>query len=58
MSVMDADGNAVGITHTVRDSSGVVTEGLGFLYNNDMGTFDPRVGQRNWPCAEMWGWVG
>jgi len=44
VSVMDGEGSAVCITHTNRDASGVVTPGLGFLFNNDMGSFDPVPG--------------
>jgi gamma-glutamyltranspeptidase/glutathione hydrolase len=47
VSVADGDGNAVAITHTNRDSSGVVTAGLGFMFNNDMATYDPVPGRRN-----------
>jgi gamma-glutamyltranspeptidase/glutathione hydrolase len=47
VSVVDADGNAVGMTHTLGTSSGVVTPGLGFLYNNDMNAFDPAPGDPN-----------
>ncbi len=47
VSVVDTDGNAAAITHSVCDASGVVTNGLGFMYNNDMSSFDPRPGQRN-----------
>lgn len=47
VSVVDSDGNAAAITHSVCDASGVVSDGLGFMYNNDMSSFDPRPGQRN-----------
>jgi gamma-glutamyltranspeptidase/glutathione hydrolase len=47
VSVMDADGNAVGMTHTLGTSSGIVTPGLGFLYNNDVNAFDPLPGHPN-----------
>lgn len=47
VSVMDADGNAVSMTHTLGLGSGVVTEGLGFMYNNAMMLFDPNPGQPN-----------
>jgi gamma-glutamyltranspeptidase/glutathione hydrolase len=40
--VIDAQGNAVSLTHTLGSSSGVVTEGLGFGYNNYLNCFDPR----------------
>ena len=47
VSVMDEQGNAAAITHTVCDSSGVVTPGLGFMFNNDMQSFDPVPGHPN-----------
>ena len=47
VSVIDADGNVAGMTHTLGTSSGVVTPGLGFLYNNDMHAFDPVPGDPN-----------
>jgi gamma-glutamyltranspeptidase/glutathione hydrolase len=47
VSVVDEAGNAVGMTHTLGTSSGVVTPGLGFLYNNDMNAFDPAPGDPN-----------
>ncbi len=43
--VMDADGNCVSLTHSLGSSSGVVTDGLGFMYNNCMMVFDPRPGR-------------
>ena len=42
--VVDIDGNAVTMTHTLGQPSGVVTEGLGFMYNGAMAVFDPRPG--------------
>ena len=42
--VVDNFGNAVSMTHTLGAPSGVVTEGLGFMYNGAMGVFDPRPG--------------
>ncbi len=42
--VMDNAGNAVTMTHTLGQPSGVVTEGLGFMYNGAMAVFDPRPG--------------
>ena len=42
--VVDHDGNAVTMTHTLGQPSGVVTEGLGFMYNGAMAVFDPRPG--------------
>jgi len=47
LSVMDGEGNAVAVTHTNRDASGVVTPGLGFMFNNDMASYDPIPGRRN-----------
>lgn len=42
--VVDDLGNAVTMTHTLGQPSGVVTEGLGFMYNGAMAVFDPRPG--------------
>jgi gamma-glutamyltranspeptidase/glutathione hydrolase len=42
LNVIDRDGNAVCLTHTLGSGSGVVTPGLGFTYNNYMNCFDPR----------------
>src|SRR5262245_2364142 len=42
--VLDSDGNAVTMTHSLGMVSGVITKGLGFLYNGAMGVFDPRPG--------------
>lgn len=47
ISVVDSDGNAVSVTHTLGASSGVVTPGLGFTYNNYLNCFDPRPGRPN-----------
>jgi gamma-glutamyltranspeptidase/glutathione hydrolase len=43
--VLDEHGNAVTMTHTLGQPSGVVTEGLGFMYNGAMSVFDPRPGR-------------
>ncbi|MEO0679264.1 MAG: gamma-glutamyltransferase family protein [Pseudomonadota bacterium] len=43
--VADGLGNCVTMTHTLGASSGVVTPGLGFMYNNSMAVFDPRPGR-------------
>ncbi|MGB7302078.1 MAG: gamma-glutamyltransferase [Burkholderiaceae bacterium] len=40
--VADRQGNFVNMTHSLGSSSGVVSEGLGFMYNNCMMVFDPR----------------
>lgn len=45
ISVVDGQGNAVALTHSIGMPSGVVTEGLGFMYNGCMGVFDPRPGR-------------
>ncbi len=42
--VADSDGNIVNLTHSLGSSSGVITDGLGFMYNNCMMVFDPRPG--------------
>jgi gamma-glutamyltranspeptidase/glutathione hydrolase len=45
-SVVDAEGNAVVVTYTLEYGYGsrIVAEGLGFLYNNEMGDFNPWPG--------------
>lgn len=43
--VADDTGACVSLTHSLGSSSGVVTEGLGFMYNNCMAVFDPRPGR-------------
>jgi gamma-glutamyltranspeptidase / glutathione hydrolase len=45
--VVDGEGSAVSLTHTLGSSSGVVTEALGFGYNNYLNCFDPRPGRAN-----------
>ncbi len=45
VSVVDAEGNCVTMTHSLGMPSGVVTAGLGFMYNGCMGVFDPRPGR-------------
>jgi len=45
--VMDDEGNAVTLTHTLGSASGVVTPGLGFIYNNCMYQFNPLPGNPN-----------
>lgn len=42
--VADNAGNCVTMTHSLGSSGGVITEGLGFMYNNCMMVFDPRPG--------------
>ncbi|MBI3761439.1 MAG: gamma-glutamyltransferase, partial [Chloroflexi bacterium] len=41
LSVVDRDGNCVALTHSLGMSSGVITPGLGFMYNNSMVNFHP-----------------
>lgn len=45
ISVVDEHGNCVALTHSLGMPSGVVTRGLGFMYNGCMAVFDPRSGQ-------------
>jgi gamma-glutamyltranspeptidase / glutathione hydrolase len=45
VSVVDAEGNCVTMTHSLGMPSGVITPGLGFMYNGCMGVFDPRPGR-------------
>jgi gamma-glutamyltranspeptidase/glutathione hydrolase len=45
--VVDDQGIAVSLTHTLGSASGVVTPGLGFGYNDYMNCFDPRPGRPN-----------
>ncbi len=45
VSVIDRDGNAVSMTHSLGMPSGVITPGLGFMYNGCMAVFDPRQGR-------------
>ncbi len=40
----DAEGNVVSLTHSLGTPSGVITDGLGFMYNGAMSVFDPRPG--------------
>jgi gamma-glutamyltranspeptidase/glutathione hydrolase len=45
VSVIDRDGSCVTMTHSLGMPSGVITPGLGFMYNGCMGVFDPRPGR-------------
>jgi len=45
ISVVDRMGNAVSMTHSLGMMSGVITDGLGFMYNGCMAVFDPRPGR-------------
>ena len=47
VSVADEQGSMVSLTHTLGWASGVVTKGLGFIYNNGMNLADPRPGHPN-----------
>jgi len=47
LSVVDQWGNAVGLTHSLGSGAGVVTQGLGFMYNNCMNCFNPIPGHIN-----------
>ena len=43
--VVDEEGSAVSMTHSLGMPSGVITDGLGFMYNGCMSVFDPRPGR-------------
>ena len=45
VTAVDEHGTCVSLTHTLGMPSGVVTEGLGFMYNGAMSAFDPRPGR-------------
>jgi gamma-glutamyltranspeptidase/glutathione hydrolase len=45
VAVVDAQGTCVTMTHSLGMPSGVITDGLGFMYNGCMGVFDPRPGR-------------
>lgn len=47
ISVVDSAGNVVNLTHSLGASSGVITPGLGFMYNNSMINFHPWPGHPN-----------
>jgi gamma-glutamyltranspeptidase/glutathione hydrolase len=47
ISVVDNNGMCVALTHSLGMSSGVITPGLGFMYNNSMVNFHPFPGHRN-----------
>ena len=42
---IDSDGNTVTMTHSLGMPSGVITQGLGIMYNGCMSVFDPRPGR-------------
>ena len=45
VAVVDRNGMCVTMTHSLGMPSGVITDGLGFMYNGCMGVFDPRPGR-------------
>ena len=45
LCVVDANGGIVTMTHSLGMMSGVITPGLGFMYNGCMAVFDPRPGR-------------
>lgn len=47
VSVVDGDGNCASLTHSLGSSSGVISPGLGFMYNNSMVNFHPIPGHPN-----------
>lgn len=47
VSVVDSEGNAISLSHSLGSSSGVITPGLGFQYNNSMINFYPYAGHPN-----------
>jgi gamma-glutamyltranspeptidase/glutathione hydrolase len=47
VSVVDKHGNCVALTHSLGMSSGVITPGLGFMYNNSMTNFQVLPGYAN-----------
>jgi gamma-glutamyltranspeptidase/glutathione hydrolase len=47
VSVVDGRGNCVALTHSLGAGSGVITPGLGFIYNNSMCNFNPLPGTAN-----------
>ena len=47
ISVADRWGNVVGLTHSLGSGADVITQGLGFMYNNCMNCFNPVPGQVN-----------
>jgi gamma-glutamyltranspeptidase/glutathione hydrolase len=47
VTVVDRQGNCVALTHSLGSSSGVITPGLGFMYNDSMINFHPFAGHPN-----------
>ena len=42
---VDENNNCVSLTHSLGMPSGIVSEGMGFMYNGAMAVFDPRSGR-------------
>jgi gamma-glutamyltranspeptidase/glutathione hydrolase len=47
VTVVDEQGNCISLTHSLGSSSGVITPGMGFMWNNSMINFHPVSGHRN-----------
>jgi gamma-glutamyltranspeptidase/glutathione hydrolase len=47
VTVVDSQQNCVSLTHSLGSSSGVITPGLGFMFNNSMVNFHPYPGHPN-----------
>lgn len=47
LTVLDGEGSAVALVHSINTGAGVMTPGLGFLHNSHMWMFDPLPGRRN-----------
>jgi gamma-glutamyltranspeptidase/glutathione hydrolase len=47
VTVVDDEGNCVALTHSLGSSSGVITPGMGFMYNNSMVNYHPVSGFSN-----------
>lgn len=47
LCAVDGEGNVVSLTHTLATGSGVVTPGLGFMYNNTMCLYNVYPGHAN-----------
>jgi gamma-glutamyltranspeptidase / glutathione hydrolase len=47
LTVLDGEGNAIVLIHSINTGAGVMTPGLGFLHNSHMWMFNPLPGHRN-----------
>lgn len=47
VTTADAQGNCVSLTHSLGSSSGVITPGMGFMYNDSMVNYHPWAGHPN-----------